>query len=261
MEHNHYVTSNPCIERRRRILYRSSDRRIGNELFRACYFGWGVSAHDLPPCAWPYSWKAPKRLKPWIGKELHLIHEYVKRGGKVKILRSEFCASAIKHYALEGNETAEYSLDKFTETGIRIWIQDITGWQPQETKALAGWKIARLEGKAVRRNLTDAIKAYIDRHPELSENNRKWLYVNASQRVDLVVFGRKAKKLATDLGVDPNSLRDALTPKELLLLQEVEDTAVRLIDLRDVHPEEAVNQMSERLLIQVQTRALSGRSE
>jgi len=126
---------------------------------------------------------------------------------------------------------------------------------------LGDWKIARLEGKAVRRNLTDAIKAYIDRHPDLSENNRKWLYVNASQRVDLVVFGRKAKKLATDLGVEPNCLRDALTPKELLLLREVEDTAVRLIDLRDVHPEEAVAQTSERLLIQVQTRALRGRSE
>ena len=59
--------------------------------------------------------------------------------------------------------------------------------------------------------------------------------MNASQRVDLVVFGRKAKKLAQDLGVAPDNLRDALTPKELPLLQEVEDTAVRLIDLRDVH--------------------------
>lgn len=205
--------------------------------------------------------QAPKRLKPWIGKELHLMQDFVKRGGKVKILRSDFCASAIKHYAFEGSEIAEYSLEKFTAPGITSWIQEITGWKPQETKALADWKIARLEGKVVRRNLTDAIKAYIDRHPELSENNRKWLYVNASQRVDLVVFGRKAKKLAQDLGVDSNNLRDALTPKELLLLQEVEDTAVRLIDLRDVHPEEAVNQMSERLLIQVQTRALGGRSE
>ena len=205
--------------------------------------------------------QAPKRLKPWIDKELHLMQDFVKRGGKVKILRSDFCASAIKHYAFEGSEIAEYSLEKFTAPGITSWIQEITGWKQQEPKALVDWKIARLEGKVVRRNLTDAIKAYIDRHPELSDNNRKWLYVNASQRVDLVVFGRKAKKLAQDLGVDPNSLRDALTPKELLLLREVEDTAVRLIDLLDVHPEEAVNQMSERLLIQVQTRALTGRTD
>ena len=74
----------------------------------------------------------------------------------------------------------------------------------------------------------------------------------------LVVFGRKAKKLAEDLGGDPNNLRDALTSKELLLLREVEDTAVRLIDLRDVHPDDAVQQTSERLLIQVQNRLAGG---
>ena len=182
----------------------------------------------------------------------------------ITIIKDEFCAVILEWYAFESqrtNDTAKYSYRQFAKLGVRSWIQGITGWVPQEIKALGDWKIARLEGKAVRRNLTDAIKAYIDRHPDLSENNRKWLYVNASQRVDLVVFGRKAKKLATDLGVEPNCLRDALTPKELLLLREVEDTAVRLIDLRDVHPEEAVAQTSERLLIQVQTRALRGRSE
>ena len=200
--------------------------------------------------------KAPKRLQSWIDKDLHLMQEYTKRGGKVKILRSEFCAAVIKHYALEGQEVAEYSLEKFTEIGIRSWIQTITGWESQQNQALAQWQIARLGGKQTRRRLTDAIKAYIERHPELSENNRKWLYVNASQRVTLVVFGRKAKKLAEDLGVAPDSLRDALTPDELLLLQEVEDTAVRLIDIQDMHPDEAIAICAERLLIQVQNRAL-----
>ncbi len=44
------------------------------------------------------------------------------------------------------------------------------------------------------------------------------------------MFGRKAKKLAEDLGVPPDNLLDALTPDELILLLEVEDTAMRLID-------------------------------
>jgi hypothetical protein len=202
--------------------------------------------------------KAPKRLKPWIGKDLHLMEDFVKRGGKVKILRSDFCTATVKHYAFEGNEVAEYSLEKFADLGMLTWIQGITGWKPPETKALSAWQTARLEGKEARRELTDAIKSYIDRHPELSENSKKWLYVNASQQVVLVVFGRKAKKLAEDLSVDPDSLRDALTSKELLLLREVEDTAVRLIDLQDVHPDDAVAQTSERLLIQVQNRVLRG---
>ncbi|MEG5049732.1 MULTISPECIES: hypothetical protein [unclassified Microcoleus] len=184
------------------------------------------------------------------------MQEYTKRGGKVKILRSDFCTAVIKHYAFEGNEVAEYSLEKFADIGMRSWIQTVTGWQPQQNKALAEWEIARLAGKQTRRRLTDAIKSYIDRHPELSENSRKWLYVNASQRVTLVVFGRKAKKLADDLGVTPDNLRDALTPDELILLQEVEDTAVRLIDIQDMHPDDAIQQTAERLLIQVQSRAL-----
>jgi len=116
---------------------------------------------------------------------------------------------------------------------------------------------ARIRGKQIRRRLTDAIAAYIERHSELSENDRKWLFVNASQRVILAVFGRKAAKLAEDLKTERDRLRDALTPEELLLLQEVEDTAVRLIDWRDIHPDEAIKQAAERLLIPVQRRALS----
>ena len=71
-----------------------------------------------------------------------------------------------------------------------------------------------------------------------------------------VVFGRKAKKLAEDLGVHPDHLWDALTPDELILLQEVEDTAVRLIDIQDVHLDDAIQQTAQRLLVQVQNRAL-----
>jgi hypothetical protein len=80
--------------------------------------------------------------------------------------------------------------------------------------------------------------------------------VNASQRVTLVVFGRKAKKLAEDLGVAPDNLLDALTPDELILLLEVEDTAMRLIDIQDMHPDDAIQQTAERLLVQVQSRSL-----
>jgi len=80
--------------------------------------------------------------------------------------------------------------------------------------------------------------------------------VNASQRITLVVFGRKAKKLAEDLGVAPDNLLDALTPDELILLLQVEDTAMRLIDIQDMHPDDAIQQTAERLLVQVQSRSL-----
>jgi hypothetical protein len=70
------------------------------------------------------------------------------------------------------------------------------------------------------------------------------------------VFGRKAKKLAKDLGVSPDNLLDTLTPDELILLQEVEDTAIRLVDIQDMHPDDAIQQTAERLLVQVQSRSL-----
>jgi hypothetical protein len=75
-----------------------------------------------------------------------------------------------------------------------------------------------------------------------------------SQRVTLVVFWRKTKKLAEDLGVTSDSLRNALTPDELILLQDVEDTSIRLIDIQDTHPDIAIQLSAKRLLIQVQNR-------
>ena len=65
----------------------------------------------------------------------------------------------------------------------------------------------------------------------------------------LVVFWRKTKKLAEDLGVTSDSLRNALTPDELILLQEVEDTSIRLIDIQGTHPDIAIQLSAERLLI------------
>jgi hypothetical protein len=44
--------------------------------------------------------------------------------------------------------------------------------------------------------------------------------------VTLVVFWRKTKKLAEDLGVNSDSLRNALTPDEPIVLQKVEDTSI-----------------------------------
>ena len=73
--------------------------------------------------------QATKRLKAFVGKDLHLEGVYKKKGGSVKILRADFCAAVIKHYALEGREIAEQSMDKFMTLGINTWIQSITGWQ------------------------------------------------------------------------------------------------------------------------------------
>jgi hypothetical protein len=120
------------------------------------------------------------------------------------------------------------------------------------------WQQARLQGKSTRRTFTDAIQDYIDRHrSELSPNAIKWMYINASEQVNLVVFGRKAKRLADDLQIPPQVLRDGMTSEELQLLREVENTSMRMVDRLDMNPLEAVKAAGVNLLIPVQSRSVA----
>lgn len=141
---------------------------------------------------------------------------------------------------------------------VSQWVFE---WMSQSVTK-AQWQQVRIEGKATRRSLTDAIADYIQRHSnELSENDKRWLFTNASQQVDLIVFGRVAKKLAEDLEVPRENLRDSFTSDELQLVREVENTAMRIIDRDDIHPLEAVRQMGTRLAIPVQMRGIKGKLE
>ena len=65
-------------------------------------------------------------LKPWVGKVKTLTtnSEYK----NATIYSASFCAAVIRHYAYNGNQTAQFSLDKFAEIGINTWIQGITHW-------------------------------------------------------------------------------------------------------------------------------------
>jgi hypothetical protein len=72
--------------------------------------------------------KAPsKSLNRFAGQDL-----YLQSGGEnnAKIIRSEVCAAICEYYAFESksaNETARFSLRKFSAMGISSWIRDVTG--------------------------------------------------------------------------------------------------------------------------------------
>lgn len=114
---------------------------------------------------------------------------------------------------------------------------------------------ARMQGKRVRRSFTDAIADYLDRHPELSKDCREWIYVNSSEAVNRVVFNKRAWELRNERGADRHTLRDSFTAQELLLVQEVEDVATRLVDHEDEHPPVAVHLAGERLLLNHRKKA------
>jgi hypothetical protein len=99
---------------------------------------------------------------------------------------------------------------------------------------------ARMEGKCVRRTLTDSIKEYIDRHPELSENYSRFVYSNCTDCVNLVVLGAKSKQVKVELDLKPTGLlRDVIPYATLREIEAVEVLAGRLIDAEDQEPLEA----------------------
>jgi hypothetical protein len=99
---------------------------------------------------------------------------------------------------------------------------------------------ARMEGKCVRRTLTDSIKEYINRHPELSESYSRFVYSNCTDCVNLVVLGAKSKQVKVELDLKPTGLlRDVIPYATLREIEAVEVLSGRLIDAEDLEPLEA----------------------
>lgn len=73
--------------------------------------------------------KPTKRLERFVGQCLDLATDIAIRGGQIRALKAEVCVEIIKHYAYSGNETAQFTLDKFAIAGFNCWVQSITGWQ------------------------------------------------------------------------------------------------------------------------------------
>ena len=102
------------------------------------------------------------------------------------------------------------------------------------------WEQIRQHGKETRRTLTDAIAAYLKRHPELGEdyrNNVWWLTTNAMYQA---VFGLNATDLEQLLECERHKSRDYLDQKCLMAVDRAEAGICQLIDNRDIEPSEAV---------------------
>ncbi len=108
------------------------------------------------------------------------------------------------------------------------------------------WLEARQQGKDKRRCLTDSIKAYIERHPELPQNQQKFLYANSSEALNLGLFGQRSKQLKALLGLGKSGLlRDKLTSSENGTLSAIEFLACQLIEHEDLDPCLAVKKAIE----------------
>ncbi len=93
------------------------------------------------------------------------------------------CTAIIQHYAFKGKKDAQAFLIAFAAIGFRSWVQSQLNWK--KCQPTPEQEEERLILKCVHRSLTDATKAYSDRHKEMSDRRRNNLHNNTAQRISI----------------------------------------------------------------------------
>ncbi len=107
---------------------------------------------------------------------------------------------------------------------------------------------ARVQGKATRRTMTNVVRDYVKAHSdELSDNYKKFIYNNCTDRTYRLIFGRSAKKLKEDWNC--TDVRAEMTAEELMIVGSVERLAMTLIEEQEFEPQAAITEAGNRLLI------------
>ena len=104
------------------------------------------------------------------------------------------------------------------------------------------WLKERQDGKDVRRTFTDSIKDYIENNPQLSNNDKTWIYSNASDTLNKLMFGRTAKQLCQFYQCKKGQLRDQFERKDIIGIRRLEEYAMNLVDRQNFHPVQAVKE-------------------
>jgi len=137
-----------------------------------------------------------------------------------------------------GNKIAGAIVTALIATTLDIIIDDAFHRVYEKGSAQAKTN-ARLAGMITRRTLTDAIKAYMESH-EVSENYRKFVYSNCSDKINRSLFGKTAAKLCAERSCSKDELRDTHSTASLALIDRIEGHAVKLID-RGMEPQIATD--------------------
>ena len=104
------------------------------------------------------------------------------------------------------------------------------------------WLKERQDGKYMRRTFTDSIKDYIENNPQLSNNDKTWIYSNASDTLNKLMFGRTAKQLCKSYQCKKGQLRDQFERKDIIGIRRLEEYAMNLVDRQNFHPVQAVKE-------------------
>ena len=148
----------------------------------------------------------------------------------------------IRKFAYAGDTKAQSMVDALSQATLHQVFCDAFGieFTRQDRQAFL---VERMNTKIVRNDLEDAICQWLARHPEVVGGSRDFLYVNATQRLYMGLWGKCRKSVAADFGLTTgDDLRSHLTLDQLLTIQTVERLAARLIKVADMEPKAAVDE-------------------
>ncbi len=166
---------------------------------------------------------------------------------KVNILTIEQFGELTFHVAFRGNDVAKAILKASVSTTIEQAF-DIAFDNKQALEEYQEKQQARVQGKIARRNMTNVVRDYVKAHSgELSDNYKKYIYNNCTDRTYRLVFGRSAKQLKEDWECD--DVRAAMTVEELFIVRGVEDLAMKLVEEEGMEPQQAIDEAGKRLMI------------
>ena len=157
------------------------------------------------------------------------------KGTKVNILTIESFSKLLRLVSnpkadLLGDALAGYSLRKIFSRSFGVKFTD---------EDAESWIAARFVGIEKRNLWTDAIKGWT-LTPGLSENARKWVYSNVSDRLNIALTGYKGRYWCDKLGCDSSTLRNYWNDRHLDTIADIEKHATKVLAKMGCTPLEAM---------------------
>ena len=131
---------------------------------------------------------------------------------------------------LLGDALAGYSLRKIFSRSFGVKFTD---------EDAENWIAARFVGIEKRNQWTDAIKVWTLK-PGVSENARKWVYSQVSDRLNKALTGKSAKEWTEKLGCDSSTLRNYWNDRHLDTIADIEKHATKVLTKTGCTPMEAL---------------------
>jgi hypothetical protein len=154
------------------------------------------------------------------------------------IVSIEWVPSILQCLARSGNDGAWEILSVFAGLSLQQLFCDAFG-EKFETAERQAWLQARYGAIEKRNEWTDSIKLYGETH-EVSENWKRFIYANVSDRLNIALTGHKAAYWIEKFGCTSGTLRENWNFRLLSNIESIEKHATILV-LRGREPMDALN--------------------